>query len=401
MKTASGARKLEQAVRTFAVRNAGTAIFLVGGAVRDRMLGRRTTDFDFAMPAGEEELARHLEGQGFGRAVRISSNASPFPVWRLARPGLTVDIARFENAETIERDLARRDFTINALAREVTSGRLVDPCGGEADLGRRRVRMVSSRNLDADPIRILRAYRLAAALGWSIEERTRAALRRRASRLAGEAKERVHAEIVRLFSAPSPSRAIGWAEQDGVLAASLGLPRRRGRFVARVLARFDAVRRPERERFLFRMAVVLFRLGVRGERVPEVLGVKGFSRQESSIIALEVRFLEAAFSRAPAERVLFDFREHWAPMRALLRLAAHGPSESVRSRRLLSTARRCRFVPAPVDGRDIARWLAIPPGAKLGQALERARFLHFTGRLRTRKEIENAVATFDRVQGVE
>jgi tRNA nucleotidyltransferase/poly(A) polymerase len=400
MKTTPNSRDLERAVRAHALRNPGRPIFLVGGAIRDRLLGRRRSDFDFALRSGESDLARKLESLGFGRAIQISSEESGFPVWRLAAPGLCVDIARFENADSIERDLLRRDFTVNAIARDAVSGRLVDPCGGMQDLARSRIRMVSPRNLDADPIRVLRAYRLAATLGWSIEKRTRAALARRAPRLSAEARERVHSELVRLFDAPEASRAVGWAEQDGVLASCLGLPRRRRLAAARLLARFDGRSGPKRDRFSFRIATLLFRSRINKSRVAGLLGEHGFSRRESSTIALEVGFLAAAFSDTPLQRVLFDFRDHWTALRPLVRLAARNKSEVGRSRRLQDAARRCRFGPAPVDGHDVARWLGIPPGKELGQALERARFLYFTGEVRTPEEIEDAVRAFDRARGV-
>lgn len=370
-------------------------IYLVGGAVRDRLLGLPVTDFDYALARGEADLARELERGGFGRAVRISPESSPVSVWRLAGPRLTVDIARFEKDGSIEDDLARRDFTANAIARDAVSGRLVDPFGGRADIRRNRIRMIAPANLDADPIRILRAYRFAAALGWGIAPRTRAALAERSATLAAEAKERIRAELVRLFGARRASRPIAWASGDGVLAACLGLPGTSHATLQRLLSPFDAPRLEKRLRFPFRLATLIFRSGAASENVGADLVNRGFSRSEAAAVATAARFLAAAFSGESVPRVLFEFREDWRDLRILLRLAARSAKERKRARAVANRARRCNFGPAPVDGRDIARWLAIPSGQRLGRALGRAAFLHFTGEARTRGEIERAVRSFD------
>jgi tRNA nucleotidyltransferase/poly(A) polymerase len=260
--------------------------------------------------------------------------------------------------------------------------------------------MISARNLDDDPIRVLRAYRLAAELAFTIEARTRAALRRRVPGLKAEARERVHAELVRLFGAAQASRAIGWAERDGVIAAGLGLPQRMGRRIAPGLSPFDGLRRPEESRFALRMAALLFRWPVRRNELAGVLSARGFSRREIASIASGVGFLEAVSSAIPPERILYAVREEWPVMRALLKLAARGPTARSRARRFLSTARRCRFAPAPVNGRDIALWLGLTPGSELGARLDQARFLYFTGRARSRRDLEKAMRTFDPSGGV-
>jgi tRNA nucleotidyltransferase/poly(A) polymerase len=394
-KTIPGTKKLEKIVRAFARRQTGNPVYLVGGAVRDRLLGLPVSDFDFAVARGEADLARELEGAGFGRAVRISPESSPVSVWRLAGRGLTADIARFEKDGSIEDDLARRDFTANAIARDVVSERLVDPFGGRADIRRKRIRMIAPANLDADPIRILRAYRLAAALEWTIAPRTRAAIAQRSATLAGEAKERIRGELVRLFGARRASRPIAWASSDGVLAACLGLTGASPAAIARLLSPFDAPRLEERLRFPFRLATLLFRSRGAPENVGTDLVHRGFSRIEAFAVATGARFLAAAFSGETAPRVLFEFREQWQDLRVLLRLAARNGKEKKRARALAARGRRCNFGPAPVDGRDIAHWLAIPPGQRLGRELGRAAFLYFTGEARTRAEIERAVRSFD------
>ena len=108
---------------------------------------------------------------------------------------------------TLESDLAARDFTVNALAEPVDGGEVVDPHGGQADLEARRLRVVGPDSLTSDPLRVLRAVRLAAELGFAFDDDELA--RAAAPGLAGVAAERVFAELKRivcclLYTSPSP-----------------------------------------------------------------------------------------------------------------------------------------------------------------------------------------------------
>src|SRR4029079_5225484 len=141
-------------------------VYVVGGAVRDAQLRRPIGDADLAVRSGDETLARRLSASGWGSAFPLSPPGSPVPVSRVASPKGTIDVARFESGDTIERDLARRDFTVNALARAAGSPAVIDPCGGRRDLARGLVRAISEANLRDDPLRVLRAYRIAAVRGW-------------------------------------------------------------------------------------------------------------------------------------------------------------------------------------------------------------------------------------------
>jgi tRNA nucleotidyltransferase/poly(A) polymerase len=300
-----------------------------------------------------------------------------------------VDVARFERGGTIEEDLARRDFTVNAIAREAGAGTLIDPLGGAADLRAGRIRSISDANLASDPLRVLRAYRLAAARGWSIDPATRRSLARYARRIAEAAPERVHDELARLF-AGSAARAIGWAAADGVLDRTLGISALPA--VLRAVRRFPA---PSRESpaatAAGRLAIIFRAASVREAKAVDALRRAKFSRAEIREIARRRRFLEEAFSRRPPERALFPFRD---AMPALLRLAeasAATRAESARVRALRGAARRVDRTEAPIDGDDVRRWLAIAPGPELGKRLEAARYAWFTRRWRTRDEIRTAL----------
>src|SRR5919201_5704459 len=134
----------------------GEEAWVVGGAVRDELLGRPVVDLDIACRA--PEAAARTYGQRSGGAV--------FPLstqhggWRVALgDGRTVDFTPLQGG-SIEADLGTRDFAINAIAVPLAGGEAVDPFGGRADLEHRVIRVVSPTVFDADPLRLLRAVRL-------------------------------------------------------------------------------------------------------------------------------------------------------------------------------------------------------------------------------------------------
>ncbi len=131
-------------------------------------------------------------------------------------PKLTIDVA-LQVGSTLESDLWQRDFTCNALAMDLQSGQLWDPTGGQADIRRGQIRMVRPDNLSADPVRLLRAYRQAAQLGFELDPDTQRAIRERAHLLVDMAAERVRAEIVALLEAGIP----GLAQLQAAVAAGL------------------------------------------------------------------------------------------------------------------------------------------------------------------------------------
>ncbi len=390
-------RSVESAIRA-AARESGTTAWVVGGAVRDALLGLPVADVDVAVAGGEERLALALSRAGYGTAFPLSPPESPAPVWRVARRGSIIDVARFERGETIEDDLGRRDFTVNALAREAGSRRLVDPFGGLADLRAGRIRSISDANLESDPLRVLRGYRLAATRGWTIVPGTRRSLARHAPKLRETAPERVHDELARLFSGDAV-RAIAWAAADGVLARCLGIagtPRviRAARRLRRARGETPAAIAAERLAILFRAA------SVRESRAADVLRRTKFPRAETRETIRRRRFLEDAFSRRSPERVLFLYREALPSFLRMAEEAAGTSGETGRVRALRRAARRVRRKEAPVDGDDVRAWLRIPPGPEVGRRLEAARYAWFTRRWRSRDEIrqglERALCAFDR-----
>ena len=195
--------------------------WLVGGAVRDRLLGRSDAalDLDLVVGGDVEAAARTL-----GRATRgaVFPLSDAFGAWRVVvRAGAwQADLSPLLG-ETIEQDLAQRDFTVNAIAEPLAGGAPIDPTGGRVDLAAGRLRMVAPAAFAADPLRVLRLPRFACELGLAPDDATVAAAREHAAGLADVAAERVFAELKRIVAAPDPRAGIELTERVGALAVVL------------------------------------------------------------------------------------------------------------------------------------------------------------------------------------
>jgi len=175
---------------------AGEEAYLVGGAIRDELLGRPVFDVDVACREPEAAARAYADAQG-GAVVPLSERHG---AWRVAyRDGRTVDFTPLQGG--IADDLATRDFTVNAIARRLGSADHVDPLGGVPDLESRTLRAVSDEVFRADPLRLLRAVRLEDELGLGIDSETEALVRRDASLAGAPAGERILGELQRLTAA--------------------------------------------------------------------------------------------------------------------------------------------------------------------------------------------------------
>ncbi|MFA7383093.1 MAG: HDIG domain-containing metalloprotein [Desulfurivibrionaceae bacterium] len=178
----------------------GQPLYVAGGPVRDWLLGVAARDLDFTMLTGAVACAREVSILLGGTFVLLDEGED---VARVVWQGVTLDFSGFRNhTTTIEDDLGQRDFTINAMAvslahetGSLASLTVIDPLGGAADLAGKRIRVPAVANLLADPLRLLRAYRFAATLGFSIEAETEAAIAAHADLLAEPAMERVAYEL--------------------------------------------------------------------------------------------------------------------------------------------------------------------------------------------------------------
>lgn len=200
-------------------------VFLVGGFLRDNLLGRPSCDFDFALERGAVRFARALarevrgafvlldEEHGCGRVVKKQTGRT----W-------TYDFADFRGRD-LKEDLRHRDFTVNTLAWEVTgpsaqtdwTEHLIDVCRARGDLKAGRLRMVGARAFQEDPLRLLRAFSLRAMTGFSIERGTLARIRAQNDLIRQVSPERVREELFKVLECPQGAQHLKAMDRLGLL----------------------------------------------------------------------------------------------------------------------------------------------------------------------------------------
>jgi hypothetical protein len=320
----------------------GEEAWVVGGAVRDELLGRPVLDLDIACRDPEAAARAYARGSG----------GAPFPLserhgaWRVVLDdGRTVDFTPLRDG--IDDDLATRDFTINAVAQPLAGGEHHDPFGGRDDLRAKVIRAVAPTIFDDDPLRLLRAVRLEDELGFRLEDEAERLVRERAGRVAEPAGERIVAELLRLS-------ARGYERLDELgLLVPLGGSREH-------LARADRVDSPA-----YRLACALAKAAL---RLP-------VSRE----LARYVRTLLRA--RPPEDdsaRAVHRFRratEPWA-LDALAFVDAMQFADAVRAAREREPAQ-------PLLRGDE---LGVPPGPRVGELLELIAEERAAGTISTREE---------------
>jgi poly(A) polymerase len=208
------------AARTALEEDRGAA-WIVGGAIRDALLGEQVADADLAVERGREESAARAIGKvAGGSAFQLSEEHA---AWRAvsATEGWHVDVAALR-ADSIDGDLRARDFTVNAIAIPLAGGDPIDPTGGMADSEVRLLRAVSASAFGDDPIRLLRACRLSAGLGLTIDPGTLELARAHAGRAADPAGERQFAELRGIVAGPEP--LLGLELMDRLALTGVVLP---------------------------------------------------------------------------------------------------------------------------------------------------------------------------------
>ncbi len=199
---------------------AGKPAWLVGGAVRDRALGRPLTDLDLVVDGDPEQAARAI-AKVAGKAACFALSEE-FGAWRVVSRDRAwqADLERLRGG-SLEADLEMRDFTINAIAEPIEGGASIDPLGGMEDLSARRLRMAGPQAFADDPLRVLRLVRIAVEMDLEPDEQTSAAARMHARRLGRVSAERVFMELRRTLSSPRARHGIELLDGLGAMAVVL------------------------------------------------------------------------------------------------------------------------------------------------------------------------------------
>ena len=408
----------------------GVNAYLAGGGVRDCLLGRKVNDLDFALGGAGIEIPRRFAEQWGGTFFWLDEERLQARVVKKTATGsLAYDFAPLRGA-TIEDDLRLRDFTINALAMPVTGGRLllIDPLQGETDLNGHLVRACSDQAFDDDPLRLLRALRFAAELGFDVEDGTWSILHRKAALLAGVAAERIRDELFRILAAPGIGASLTRLHESGLLRETFPPELRR-----LAMSRSSRLDRLDRERHISHAVAVERVCGEIGRLFPRIAPpMAGYlaSEAEGGVTVLSLMKLAAFLGRIDragiaalaeklrlgtkasrflgllcgglaspfastggnlAGRALFRFfrdREPAGPALVLLALTA-GEVPEDGARELLSFFVR-DYDPAGGDllltGHEVMAILGTGPGKEVGEAMERLREAEGRGLVNNREE---------------
>ena len=360
----------------------GVRPFLVGGPVRDLLLGRHVIDIDLTLEDGAAVLARALAKHVDGR-VRSFPQFLTYKVTAEGLPEIDIATARKERYRSpgalptvtegkLKDDLLRRDFSINAIAMELRDGSLIDPTNGERDLHERLIRVLHDKSFADDPTRIFRAIRLATRLGFTLENKTFALM---AEAIAGNAfepvsRERLWRELYLAMDEKEAPRVLLELRRSGALDSLFGPAH------GDVAAQLEQVGRlVERDPSLDRQ-VLYTGILLRGDReaIARLEG-SGFSQKRARntlhiVYDLE-RFVEALAS-ARTERQRFRLYKSATPEMLSL-IGAHQPDEAPR----LARFQEFQSFKLPLRGND----LEVPGGPHVAKALERTREAVFNGEI--------------------
>jgi tRNA nucleotidyltransferase (CCA-adding enzyme) len=356
--------------------------FLVGGPVRDILLGRPAVDVDLTLETGGSTLARALAKRIEGR-VRSFPQFLTYKVTSSGYPEIDITTARKERyrkpgalpavtAGRLKDDLLRRDFSINAIAVDLTDGAMHDPARGENDIRDRVVRVLHDRSFIDDPTRIFRAARLAARLGFTIEPHTAELMHAaiEAGALDTISKERIWRELFLAMDETEAPAILNDLASRGALTALFG-----PRPSPDLRARLDAIREQLAQNADLDRYVLYTGALLRGDASPIDFEGSGFSQKRARAvveIANDVPRLEEALGAASGESDRFRIYRSVSP-EMLTVIASEVPAEH----RHIQRYRDYEKFKLPLRGND----LEVPGGPHVAQALEQTREAVFRGEI--------------------
>ncbi|MBN1384241.1 MAG: CCA tRNA nucleotidyltransferase [Elusimicrobia bacterium] len=197
------------------------SVWIVGGYIRDLVLRKTSKDIDFVTEGNAKKTAQLFAKKIKGTFITLDDYRK---IYRVVADDWTYDFSK-KQGKNITEDLSRRDFTINAIALQITNytrrggqiTNLIDPFGGMADLKHKHIRAISEKNFIDDPLRILRTYRFAGQLNFKIEPRTEKLVKKYTKRLKSVSPERIRNELFLTFESAASYPAIVKIYQSGIL----------------------------------------------------------------------------------------------------------------------------------------------------------------------------------------
>lgn len=360
----------------------GCRPFLVGGPVRDLLLGRHVIDIDLTLEDGAPVLARALAKKVDGR-VRSFPQFLTYKVTAEGLPEIDIATARKERYRApgalpnvtegkLKDDLLRRDFSINAIAMDLRDGSLHDPANGERDLHARQIRVLHDKSFIDDPTRIFRAIRLATRLEFTLENKTFELMAEAIASSAFEpvSRERLWRELFLAMDEEAAPRVLAELRSSGALDSLFGPAQ------SDMRAKLDEVghlidRDPSLDRYVLYTGILL-----RGdmEAISRLEG-SGFSQKRARNtlhIVYDLERFADALAGAHTDRQRFRLYKSATPEMLSL-IGAHQPEEA----RRLARFQEFQSFKLPLRGND----LEVPGGPHVAKALERTREAVFNGEI--------------------
>ena len=386
-----------------------TPAYLVGGWVRDRLLNRqgKYLDLDFVLPEKAVETAQAIARKYKAGFVVLDAERQ---IARVVFKDGTADFAQ-QMGDSLEEDLGRRDFCMNAIALEchqleqnvlspLAVEQLIDPFDGIGDLKAKRIRMVAPENLADDPLRILRGYRQSAQLGFEIENLTRQVLVKLAPRLKSVAAERVRTELGYLLSMANGSHRMLDAISAHILddwlpPQSLNLDRfaKIEDAISQLVAKFPSLQSFfEKQLSGDRHALVIVKLAALTNSA-NALDSLGLSRTEQRWLLGTLRYLpqfinlidNASFTE---QYKLFQPTLEFFPAIATLAMASNYDFDKITPwlERWLNPDDAIAYPVALITGNDLRKDLGIPPSPKFGELLESVKIAQVEGKIHSKEQ---------------
>ncbi len=382
---------------------------LVGGVLRDRVLGLPLKDIDAVVAGRGREIAEKLAETLPARLVLLGGKE--FAAYRLVAGEVDVDLWD-RDGTTLYQDLARRDFTVNSFALEPRTGTVTDPFDGLRDLERRLLRATTSESFSGDPLRVLRLPRLLLRLpGFAADPDTVELARRSVSRLTDVAAERVRDELTFIFEHPEAHRGlallIALDVYPGLWLGSPGEHLPAGTALSELEALSERIRdlrvqdagaADRVDGRIARLAALFRNLPLQGTVRDALVRFRdtGFlTRQTADGVALVLESETLPREDLDLRRYLYRAGPLWPTVFCALGTRMAAREEGLdRWRavlpRLAELARREGEVlfdpPRLVTGADVQALLGIPPGKEIGRVLDAVRAAQVEGRVRTREE---------------
>jgi tRNA nucleotidyltransferase/poly(A) polymerase len=357
----------------------GADAYIVGGYLRDLICrGETGKDIDYVLNKDIKRITNILSTELDATVVELRKEN----IIRLVlQSGDTLDFSLLK--KPIEDDLKERDFTIDAIAWSPETG-FIDPEDGIGDIGRRIIRGISKENFHNDPIRLLRAYRLKAELGWPIHEKTRKTIRRMHSELRRPASERITLEFFRILCSDKPQKSLIHALEDGILREIIPLSFNNLEKNIKRFSKLDGILKKVPERYLIK-------------NCSQGLSYKGLLRLEALLlgsrenllclsrenlkrvsIALELHKDYLNINRLSKEKMFMLFRESRDVSLDLLILSG-------RVGYLGELQRYWRITNKPIlRGEDVIEATGVKTGPGIGEIMERINIERFEGKIKSR-----------------